>query len=100
MPGSGNWRRWRLADAGKDAEIRYLKRELARMTEERDILKRSHRVFRQGCKVRDAFVAEHRHQFRFRSMCRCLHIQPSGFYAWQKSPLSQRARDGARQTER
>jgi len=28
-----------------------------------------------------------------------LRIQPSGFYAWQKSPRSERARDDARQTE-
>ncbi|WP_261936359.1 IS3 family transposase [Sphingomonas bisphenolicum] len=86
-------------DASKDAEIRQLKRELARLTEERDILKKANRVFRQGCKVRYAFVAEHRDQFRVRSMCRCLRIQPSGFYAWQKSPLSTRAREDVRQTK-
>lgn len=35
-------------DAGKDAEIRQLKRELARVTEERDILKRMARPVRKG----------------------------------------------------
>lgn len=42
--------------------------------------------------MRYAFVAEHRPLFSVRAMCRCLRIQPSGFYAWLKSPLSKRAR--------
>lgn len=46
-----------------------------------------------------AFVAEHRPLFAVRTMCRTLRIQPSGFYAWLKSPLSCRAREDARQTE-
>jgi putative transposase len=49
--------------------------------------------------VRYAFVVEHRPLFSIRAMCRCLRIQPSGFYAWLKAPLSRRAREDARQTE-
>lgn len=58
----------------------------------------SERVFRQGCKVRYAFVAVYRQQFTVRAMCRCLRIRPSDFYAWLKNPPSKRAREGARQT--
>jgi putative transposase len=32
-------------------------------------------------------------------MCRCLRIQPSGFYAWLKAPLSKRDQEDRRQTE-
>jgi putative transposase len=49
--------------------------------------------------VKYTFVAEHRARYSVRTMCRCLRIQPSGFYAWLKSPLSKRAREDVRQTE-
>ena len=49
--------------------------------------------------MRYAFVAEHRGQFSIRAMCHCLRIQPSGFYAWLKAPLSRRAQEDKRQTE-
>ncbi len=79
----------------KDAEIRILKRELARVSEERDILKRgepwrtrispgmqsewSHWSAIGSSPMATAFVAEHRGQFPVRARCRCLRIQPSGF---------------------
>lgn len=94
------WRRKFAKPSGGDddqaAEIRRLKKELARVAEERDIVKKGHRVFRQGCQVRYAFVAEHRQQFNVRAMCRCLRIRPNGFYAWLKSLWSGRARGDAR----
>jgi putative transposase len=49
--------------------------------------------------VRYAFVAEHRPLFSVRTMCRCLRIHPSGFYAWLKDPLSERAQEDVRQIE-
>ena len=44
-----------------------------------------------------AFISEHRPQFTVRTMCRCLCIHPSGFYAWLKKPLSRRANEDTRQ---
>jgi putative transposase len=49
--------------------------------------------------VRYAFVAEHRPLFSVRTMCRCLRIHPSGFYACLKDPLSERAQEDVRQIE-
>jgi putative transposase len=42
-------------------------------------------------------ATNHRPLFSVRVMSRCLRIQPSGFYAWLKIPLSNRAREVARQ---
>ncbi|WP_420845594.1 IS3 family transposase [Marivivens niveibacter] len=97
-------------DSEKDAEIRRLKRELLRVTEERDILKKSPRISPGmqsewshcgaigSSQMATAFVAEHRELFSVRAMCRCLRIQPSGFYAWLKAPLRRRAIEDQRQT--
>ena len=43
-----------------------------------------------------AFIAVQRLLFSIRAMCRCLRVQPSGFYAWLKDPLSKRRKTNDR----
>jgi putative transposase len=115
-----------VAKPGVDHEAgnRRLKRELARVTEERDILKKgvafvghwsedngrartsraspnewSHWSARGSSPMATAFIRAHRGEFGVRAMCRVLRVHFSGFHAWLKEPLSLRAQDDARQTE-
>ena len=79
-------------------EIRWLKRELARVTEERDILKRRPRISpRMQSEIRVHRPASV--EFSVRTMCRMLEVHPSGFYAWLKAPMSNRVREDKRHTD-
>jgi len=49
--------------------------------------------------VRYAFIDAHRQQHPVRVLCKILSVHPSGFYAWVKEPLSQRALEDQRQTK-
>jgi transposase-like protein len=80
-----------------DAENRRLKRELARVTKQRDILIRQRRTSR-AVPMEYAFLRAHQTEFRVRDMCRVLRVHFSGLYAWLKEPLSRRAKEDARQT--
>ncbi|EMG9894814.1 IS3 family transposase [Enterobacter hormaechei] len=72
------------------AEIRRLQKELKRVTDERDIFKKSRCVLRKAVRLRYAFIRDNSRCWPVRLLCRVLDVHPSGFYAWFKQPYSQR----------
>ena len=42
------------------------------------------------------FIEAHRSQYPVEVMCRLLDVAPSGYYAWLKKPISDRAHEDAR----
>ncbi|WP_413688717.1 IS3 family transposase [Pseudomonas aeruginosa] len=85
------------APTGTDsAEVRRLKAELRRVTEERDILKKGRRVLCQGVRAKYAFMRAHIGEFRLVAMCRVLGVHRSGYYAWVRQSLSRREREDQR----
>ncbi|EMP2054349.1 IS3 family transposase [Enterobacter kobei] len=72
------------------AEIRRLQKELKRVTDERDIFKKSRGVLRKAVRLRYAFIRDNSRYWPVRLLCRVLDVHPSGFYAWFKQPYSQR----------
>ncbi|WP_285002469.1 IS3 family transposase [Escherichia coli] len=71
------------------AEIRRLQKELKRVTDERDILKKGG-VLRKAVRLRYAFIRDNSCCWPVRLLCRVLDVHPSGFYVWLQQPHSQR----------
>ncbi|WP_446919753.1 IS3 family transposase [Klebsiella pneumoniae] len=80
------------------AEIRRLQKELKRVTDERDIFKKSRGVLRKTVRLRYAFIRDNSCCWPVRLLCRVLDVHPSGFYAWLQQPHSQRHQAGLRLT--
>ncbi|HBO4397763.1 IS3 family transposase [Achromobacter xylosoxidans] len=88
----------RQAQVSQTEELRRLKAELRRVTEERDIPKKGRRVLCQAVRVRYAFIKAHEAQHTVRRMCKVMQVHPSGYYAWKAKPQSARAQDDQRLT--
>lgn len=72
--------------ADEAEEIRRLKKELARVTGERNILKKRPRISpRMQSEVRVHCLASL--AVFVRTTCRLLQVHPRGFYTWLKNPL-------------
>ena len=54
------------------------------------------RVLCQAVRVRYAFIREHESTHPVRRLCRMMNVHPSGYYAWQRQPLSTRAQEDQR----
>ncbi|EBP4364261.1 IS3 family transposase [Salmonella enterica] len=72
------------------SEIRRLQKELKRVTDERDIFKKSRGVLRKAVRLRYAFIRENTCCWPVRLLCRVLNVHPSGFYSWLQQSHSQR----------
>ncbi|EBQ8600574.1 IS3 family transposase [Salmonella enterica] len=72
------------------SEIRRLQKELKRVTDERDIFKKSRGVLRKAVRLRYVFIRDNTCCWPVRLLCRVLNVHPSGFYSWLQQPHSQR----------
>ncbi|WP_338636122.1 IS3 family transposase [Erwinia persicina] len=77
-------------ESDAQAEIRRLQKELKRVTDERDIFKKSRGVLRKAVRLRYAFIRDNTCCWPVRLLCRVLDVHPSVFYAWLQQPHSQR----------
>nr|WP_143054575.1 IS3 family transposase [Massilia timonae] len=86
----------RKAQDAQADEVKRLKAELKRVTEERDILPKGRGVLCQDVRVRYAFIHQHQAMFSVQRMCKMLKLHPSGYYAWRVNPESLRAKENRR----
>ncbi|TNE76229.1 MAG: IS3 family transposase [Gammaproteobacteria bacterium] len=75
-------------------EVNRLKRQIAELQEENDILKKS-TFSGRGTTEAFRFVWKHRGEHGVKALCRHLNISRSGYYAWVNRKPSQRAAENA-----
>ncbi|MCU1718746.1 IS3 family transposase [Pseudomonas sp. 5P_3.1_Bac2] len=86
----------RAKEDDQHAELRRLRAELKRVTEERDILKKAASVLCQGVRLKYAFISQLSTDCSVRRLCLTLKVHASGYCAWLAEPTSARAKDDQR----
>ncbi|WP_088458576.1 IS3 family transposase [Acinetobacter soli] len=74
------------------AELAKLRKELQRVTEERDNLKKGRGILSKPVPMRYAFIQDNQHIWPVRRLCSTLAVHHSGYYAWLKHPMSRTAK--------
>ncbi|MBT9096351.1 IS3 family transposase [Methylovulum psychrotolerans] len=67
-------------------ELKRLKKENARLIEERGFIKKGGSVLCQGATVKYAWIKQHTTEFPVDSMCRFMQVSRSAYYAWLQRP--------------
>ncbi|HEV7487781.1 MAG TPA: IS3 family transposase [Thermoanaerobaculia bacterium] len=85
-------------------ELARLRRENARLKEEREILFKSRGLVRAGdreeVKTIFFFIDAHQAMFSIRAMCRVLEVSASGYYAWRRRMISVRTGENEKLQQR
>ncbi|OXS14587.1 IS3 family transposase [Zobellella denitrificans] len=71
-------------------ELKQLRRENARLKEERELLKKAAGLLRQRISLRYAFIDANQGQFSTALMCRVFEVSRSSYYEWRSRPPSPR----------
>jgi transposase len=101
----GNWVKQARADRsnGKTGltteergELVKLRREVRELRLQRDILKKSRSLLREGERVKFALIDAEKATCPVATACEALGVSRPGYYAWRRRPESARARDDRR----
>jgi hypothetical protein len=76
----------------QDAEIARLRKEVAKLKMERDLLEKGRGPLPEGVDLKFGFIAKHRGVWLVKLMCEALGVPRGGFYAWLARPPSERGR--------
>ncbi|MBH1939267.1 IS3 family transposase [Streptomyces sp. AV19] len=80
-----------------EAEVRALRKEVAELRTEREILRKAARYFGSGDEMVDRFrfVEDHQRRYGVKRLCTVLGVARSSFYHWRKTAPARAARQAA-----